>query len=283
MSLTYSTRTTGIWFWLGAAVLSAGLHVALPAQMITFAAQTPLPKPDEAQGITGAILFDLSDIIAAPSAPDQEQSIAQEESKEAPTVTESPEVVETAKAADQPLLAQIPYEVDDESLKFAVAAPEPEAETEAIAEEIASEHDPEKVDAPSQTGAEDAQASVQSTTGMEAENQAETAKAKSEGLSAEQKAEIQEWQKSIVLMISKAKKYPQKARLRKVTGEVRVRFTLNKYGTVIATEVAKSSGAKILDDAAVKTVQDIGKMPTPPNYMSGEEFSLIIPLVYRLK
>ena len=50
------------------------------------------------------------------------------------------EVLEAAKAAEQPILSQIPYDVEDESLKFGVAAPEPEAETEEVAEEIAAEY-----------------------------------------------------------------------------------------------------------------------------------------------
>lgn len=281
MSLTYSARASGFGFWAGALALSAGLHVALPAKMMT--APKVLDVEDiEPLGVTGAILFDLSDVVAAPAAL-AEDSIAQEDSQEAPTVTESPEVVEAAQAAEEPILSQIPYAVDDDSLKFNVAAPESEIETEETAKEIATEQDPEQVDVESQVGAEDSEASDYSTSGVEAEQVADKAKAQSEGLTAEQTAEIHDWQKSIVLMISEAKAYPKKARRDRITGEVLVRFTIDLYGGVTMAEVAESSGWPILDQAAVQTVMDIGKMPTPPNYLDGEEFTLLIPLRYRFR
>lgn len=281
MSLTYSAQGSQPVFWLVAIGISAALHIGFPAQILS---QTTEPEQEVTReaGITGAIMFDLSDIIAAPAML-QEDSVAQEESQEAPTVTESPEVVEAAQAAEQPMLSQIPYDVEDESLKFGVAAPEPEIETEEMAEEIATEHDPEQVHAESQLGAEDRRASEHSVAGVEAEAEAETAEAASEGLTAEQTAEIHDWQKSIVLLISGAKTYPTKARRERIEGEVQIRFTLDRYGAIVSTEVAQSSGSSILDEAAVKTVQDLEKMPTPPNYLTGNEFTLIIPLNYRFR
>lgn len=281
MSLTYTEQSFGGVFWMFAIALGVGLHVGLPLQIIK---NTPVEEaaPPEPDGITGAVLFDLSDIVAAPSAL-AEDSVAQAETEEAPTVTESPEVVDPAKAADNPLLSQIPYEVDDESLKFAVAAPDSEIETDEVATEVAAEQDPEKVDVASQVGAEQADAAAQSTAGAETETVAETTEAKSEGLTPEETEEIREWQKSIVLMISEAKTYPKEARKNRTTGEVQVRFTLDVYGTVIAAEVAQSSGSTVLDRAAVETVLAIGKMPTPPSYLPGETFSLLIPLRYRFR
>ena len=281
MSLTYTTRSTKPVFWLGAIAFSAALHIGFPAQILS---KTPEPELDETQpeGITGAIMFDLSDIIAAPSAL-EEDSLAQEESQQAPTVTESPEVVEAAQAAEQPILSQIPYDVEDESLKFGVAAPEPEAETENLAEEIATEHDPDQIDAESQVGAEDRAASEQSVAGVQAETEADSAEAASEGLTAKQTEAIRDWQKSIVLLISGAKTYPAKARSARIEGEVQIRFTLDRYGVLVSTEVAQSSGSPILDGAAVRTVEQLEKMPTPPNYQVGDQFTLMIPLRYSFR
>lgn len=281
MSLTYASRSVRPLFWCAAIVLSGALHAGLPVLLLDHDALDKQAEP-QAEGITGAMMFDLSDIIAAPSAL-QEDSVAQVEAQEAPTVTESPEVLEAAKAAEQPILSQIPYEVKDESLKFGVAAPEPDAETEEVAEEVATEQDPEQIDAESQVGAEDRQASEQSVAGVEAETEAETAKAESEGLTAEQTEEIREWQKSIVLLISGSKTYPAKARSDKIEGEVQVRFTLDRYGAILSAEVAQSSGSNVLDTAAVQTVEKLEKMPTPPNYLTGKEFTLIIPLRYSFR
>lgn len=281
MSLTYQAPMGNLAIWVFAGIAGLGIHFAIPAQ---FYANADVPRPQETQdqGITGAVMFDLSDIIAAPSA-QAEDSVAQAQSVEAPTVTQSPEVVQAAKAEDAPVLAQIPHEVEDDSLKFAIASPEPEAKTENEATEFATEYDPEKVDAETQMGAEDQDASQAAVSGVAAEQTADVAKAKSEGLTSEEKVDIQDWQKQVVLKISKAKKYPKTARTKRIEGEVQVRFTLDRYGKVLRAEVGKSSGWPVLDNAAVQTVKDIGKMPTPPNFMSGSEFTLMIPLRYRFR
>ncbi|KKK55108.1 hypothetical protein LCGC14_3077880, partial [marine sediment metagenome] len=102
MSLTYASRRVRPLFWCAAIVLSGALHAGLPVLLLDHDAFDKRAEP-QAEGITGAMMFDLSDIIAAPSAL-QEDSVAQVETQEAPTVTESPEVLEAAKAAEQPIL-----------------------------------------------------------------------------------------------------------------------------------------------------------------------------------
>lgn len=282
MSLTYRAPAWGNGvFWVVAAAASLGVHLVLPVSFLAHEPAQVAPTPED-RGVTGAILFDLSDIIAAPSGP-AEDSIAQDESAAAPTATESPEAVEAAKAADQPMLNQIPFDVDDESLKFAVAAPEPEVEAEKIAEEIATEFDPEQVDVESQLGAEDKAGSQASVSGIDAAQEAEVATAESEGLTAARKAELQDWQKAVVVKISKAKTYPPQARRQKITGQVHIRFTLDSYGHVLTAEVATSSGWPVLDQAALRTIKTIGKMPTPPSHLGQDQLSLLIPLRYRFK
>ncbi|MEQ6250214.1 energy transducer TonB [Sulfitobacter sp. HNIBRBA3233] len=281
MSLTYTSRSAMPLFWCAAILLSGALHAGVPLLVMGRAPQAD-PADAKAEGVTGAMLFDLSDTIAAPAAL-EENSVAQDAAQEAPTVTESPEPVDAAQASEQPVLSQIPYEVEDDSLKFGVAAPEPEAETEKTAEDIATEQDPEQEHVDSQVGAQDRQASEQSIAGPRADAQADTAQAESEGLTAEQTEEIRAWQKSIVLLISKAKTYPPQARSDRIEGEVQVKFTVDRYGALISTEVAKSSGSEILDRAALRTVEGLEKMPTPPNYLAGDAFALIIPLRYSFR
>ena len=99
MSLAYR-EGAGLWPIAAlSVVLSAGAHVGLPAAWMARAPQAqPETRPVES-GIQGAIMFDLSDIIAAPSEAG-EDSVEMAASDEAPTVTESPEAVDPAKAAE---------------------------------------------------------------------------------------------------------------------------------------------------------------------------------------
>ncbi|MCY0096888.1 energy transducer TonB [Hoeflea ulvae] len=281
MSLIYQRSASGIWFWACAAVVSVGLHGGLSYLALRDEPVAAVEQPVDA-GITGAIMFDLSDLIAAP-ADMAEDSAEATESAEAPTITESPEVVDPAKAAEEPMLSQIPYDVEDESLKFGVASPEPVEDTEELAHEIATEYKPEDVEQASTTGAQESDAADASVAAVAAEETAETTQATGEGLTAEQKAEVREWQRDIVLRISKVRKYPSLARQKRIEGEVRVRFTLDQYGSILSSQIETSSGWPVLDEAALAVFTEIGKLPTPPSYLEGDSFTLLAPIRYSFR
>ena len=87
----------------------------------------------------------------------------------------------------------------------------------------------------------------------------------------------------MVLRIAKAKKYPSQARKKGIEGEVRVRFTIDRYGAILAREIQQSSGNRVLDQAALSVFDQLEKLPTPPQHLSGDEFTLMIPLNYSIK
>lgn len=281
MTLAYPQASGGAAFWALAATGSLALHLGLPLSLFDPSAPPP-PTARETAGVTGAIMFDLSDLIAAP-ADAGEDSVAQNASQEAPTVTESAEAVDPAKAADEPLLNQVPYDVADDELKFGIASPEPAEDTEELAHETATEYTPEQVDKDSQLGAEDSAASEASVSGQDAPQVAEKAQAQSEGLSAHDKAQIEDWQKSVVLTIAKAKSYPPEARKKRIEGTVRILFSLDSYGTLLRAQVQDSSGAQVLDQAALEVLHKIGKFPTPPSVLQLPEYTLLVPLSYGIK
>lgn len=282
MSLVYQGRSGFVplvVIFMGGSGL---LHAAGP---FLFQGHAPAPLPEitrQEASIQGAIMFDLSDVIAAP-ADATEDAAEVAESQEAPTITDSPDVVDPAKAAEQPILQQVPYEVSDDSLKFDVAAPETEAETEEKATELAEEFQEEHTEQETSVAAEAADASNAAVSGVDADQSADRATAESEGLSAEQLMEVSEWQKSIVLRIAKAKTYPSSARKNQIEGEVRIAFEIDKYGTIIHREVETSSGYAVLDEAALKVMDEIGKMPTPPGYLEEETFTLVVPFKFSIK
>ena len=281
MSLVYRRGASGVWFWACAAIVSIGLHAGLSYLALQDQAAEVAEQQVDA-GITGAIMFDLSDLIAAP-ADMAEDSAAAVDSAEAPTITESPEVVDPARAADEPILSQIPYKVEDESLKFGVASPEPAEETEDLAHELATEYKPEDIDQASTTGAQESDAADASVAAVATEETSDTSKATGEGLTAEEREAVREWQRDIVLRISKVRKYPALARKERTEGEVRVRFTLDQYGTILSFEVETSSGSPVLDEAALAVFEEIGKLPTPPSYLKGDRFTLLAPIRYSFR
>jgi protein TonB len=94
---------------------------------------------------------------------------------------------------------------------------------------------------------------------------------------------VREWQRDIVLRISKVRKYPPLARKQRIEGEVRVRFTLDQYGTILSSQIETSSGSPVLDEAALAVFDEIGKLPTPPRYLQGESFTLLAPIRYSFR
>jgi protein TonB len=281
MSLVYQRGGSGAWFWAFAAVVSVSLHCGL-SYLVLQDQPVEVAEQQVDAGITGAIMFDLSDLIAAP-ADMAEDSAEAVESAEAPTITESPEVVDPAKAADEPILSQIPYAVEDYSLKFGVASPNPVEETEDLADEIATKYEPEDVDQASTTGAQQSDAADASVAAVATEETSDISKATGEGLTAEEKEAVREWQRDIVLRISKVRKYPPLARKQRIEGEVRVRFTLDQYGTILSSQIETSSGSPVLDEAALAVFDEIGKLPTPPRYLQGESFTLLAPIRYSFR
>lgn len=281
MSLTYSDPLGGRIFWGLAVIASLGIHGTLAAYTLRTPIAPPRSETDDF-GLTGAIMFDLSDIIAAPSEA-SEDSAEVAEAVDAPTITESAEAVDPSKASEEPLLNQTPYQVEDDELKFGVANPDASEDAEKQAEEIATEFEEEKVDQESTAGSQAADASNASVSGVDAIEKAAEAKAASVGITAEQRREIGDWQKSIVLKIHENKRYPKLARRKRIEGEVKLQFTIDRYGKIISKEIAKSSGWPVLDNAALKVLQKIGKLPTPPNHLTGDSFTLVIPIRYRFK
>ncbi len=64
--------------------------------------------------------------------------------------------------------------------------------------------------------------------------------------------------------IEAAKRYPRWARRRGIQGEVDLRFRLGPDGRLLGAEVKRSSGAKVLDQAAVEAVRRAAPFPPAP-------------------
>ncbi len=82
--------------------------------------------------------------------------------------------------------------------------------------------------------------------------------------------------------IEKYKNYPEKAKKRQIEGAVVVGFVIGLDGVVQDEKVVKSSGHRILDDAARKAVRDASPFASPPRRLFGGEVPLTITIVFEL-
>lgn len=85
----------------------------------------------------------------------------------------------------------------------------------------------------------------------------------------------QEWSR-LQAAIEKVKTYPRFARERGIEGTVVVRFKVLPNGNIGRVDVVKSSGARILDDATVRTVYDAAPVPFVEGWVE-------VPMAYRLR
>ncbi len=84
--------------------------------------------------------------------------------------------------------------------------------------------------------------------------------------------------------IERAKRYPLPAREMGLEGTVKLRFTLSGQGKLLRAEVLKSSGIKMLDQAALKAVRSAAPFPPAPSpYDQEKELSFVITINFWLK
>jgi len=69
--------------------------------------------------------------------------------------------------------------------------------------------------------------------------------------------------------------YPQEAALKGIEGITPVRITFNRRGEITHLELLDSSGAKILDEEVIRTLNAIGPVGSFPRGYNKEEFHLI--------
>lgn len=66
------------------------------------------------------------------------------------------------------------------------------------------------------------------------------------------------------------------------TGTVIVKFTVNAKGELISHEVVKSSGSKILDRAALESIEKAAPFPPMPAALHEQQFTMSVPYTYRV-
>jgi len=96
-------------------------------------------------------------------------------------------------------------------------------------------------------------------------------------------AEVASWHSRIVAQIERHKTYPEAARSRHERGEVRIAFSLDRLGHVIARQVARASGYAQLDEAAMAAVTRAEPFPPPPAAMPGDSFNFTVPIQFSIR
>jgi protein TonB len=83
--------------------------------------------------------------------------------------------------------------------------------------------------------------------------------------------------------IAKHRFFPRQARRRGLEGRVTVSFTLEADGRIIGIRVVKGSGSSVLDEAAVKTLERLGRFKPIPKAIGRSRWTLRVPIGFTLR
>jgi protein TonB len=83
--------------------------------------------------------------------------------------------------------------------------------------------------------------------------------------------------------LERYKKYPPSARNSKQEGTVTVRFTINRSGKVVSSQLVKGSGFPILDDEVMALLRRVDPFPEFPKELSDNQITLTAPIRFSLR
>jgi protein TonB len=82
---------------------------------------------------------------------------------------------------------------------------------------------------------------------------------------------------------AKHKQYPRMAQMRGWQGTAKVELHVDANGSVTSSSISESSGFEILDKQALEMVRKATPLPQPPEALRGREFTIIVPVAFRLE
>lgn len=83
--------------------------------------------------------------------------------------------------------------------------------------------------------------------------------------------------------LEKHKRYPRRAVQRRQQGVVKVSFKIDRQGNLLSREIIRSSGYRLLDEAADSLLQRASPMPGIPQQSAVQVLEVIVPIMYALR
>jgi protein TonB len=103
------------------------------------------------------------------------------------------------------------------------------------------------------------------------------------GQSASLAREQARWQSGLVSKLNRFKRYPDAASRRDIRGMAIVRFTVDRTGRVVASDLVQSSGSSVLDGEAVALLKRVSPLPAPPESLPDALLQIDVPLWFGMK
>ncbi|MEM7530006.1 MAG: energy transducer TonB [Pseudomonadota bacterium] len=87
----------------------------------------------------------------------------------------------------------------------------------------------------------------------------------------------------VLAAIAQERHYPRQALRRRVEGTVTLEVTIDRSGGLMNLSVRRSSGQRILDDAASNAARAVHRFPQAPDELPGGPFTFAIPVRFAIR
>lgn len=94
---------------------------------------------------------------------------------------------------------------------------------------------------------------------------------------------MRDYSQAVVARIIEDQRYPSEALARGLEGRVLVSAQIGPDGQVRGATLLESSGYAMLDQAALEKVRATRNLPEPPVMLRGREFTLGVPIIFRIE
>jgi protein TonB len=94
---------------------------------------------------------------------------------------------------------------------------------------------------------------------------------------------VRTYSQAVVTKFIEDQRYPSDALARGLEGRVLVRAHIGLDGQVRGATLLESSGHGMLDQAALDKVLAARDLPSPPEMLRGREFTMGVPIIFRIE
>ncbi len=93
----------------------------------------------------------------------------------------------------------------------------------------------------------------------------------------------QAWQGRVVSHLYRHRDYPSQAQRSRQEGVVTLRFRIDTSGRILSSQIARSSGHDLLDNAVISLISRASPVPAPPPGIAASKLSLVVPIEFKLR
>lgn len=91
------------------------------------------------------------------------------------------------------------------------------------------------------------------------------------------------YQDMVATLIARAKRYPERALKRRMSGEGSIRLEISSDGSLANVEILRSTETQILDEELKAMAERAAPFPAFPNDLRKNKLALIVPIAFRLE